>query len=701
MKLTNYIEYIKNPLSEAKSRVVIIHPGEELTSLHRFLKESGSTELFLSDLVKEDAWLPMPREVFERIGNAVQMQMVDNTPLALLGLPGYLALLTGENKRAAISALREWVDSTMGREAVCVLHDDASINLIIEDIFSNPRYRQGKQLLTIKTGFEPQPSTTQMEVIIVGADLTSLIPEKCDSFQQYLRRAEEYPNDNSIRRIVVASEKELPGLSDEIQQLITLRNFARAIYGVDDIALSEDALRWMCELAKSEGVGIALSEIFKSRFFPEGKIINRVLCVYDRHHGIEREVLLWLIKQVAPKGSYLEYIIRKEEVLFDNFRSAYITGATECLDRSDEYATERKDAILEANIKMSDADIRVFISRCVEETTSRVAPWLNCGTRGEQAELLRRSFNDGIVSNATKIVYPEASAYLNSALVFEESPLYEYFAEYRELKITNRVTQEFYEKARCDGRWSSVQSRDMIVQKYVADNTCALLVVDAMGAEWLPMLIELAQERNIGVESLTIGEAHLPTATEFNCIHWPASERRLPDIKRFDNIVHNGSEAHETQKAEENLAAALDVIGNDVIPRVAAGLTQFERVLVTADHGSSRLAVLARQVEPMLARTLPCEASAEIADWRYRKRTAQGGCPPELEETLDGQYWVVRGYDRLPKKGGGQSFELHGGATLEERLVPVVIFSKKGQFVPKARSAGERAQIVEKDDFDL
>ena len=159
--------------------------------------------------------------------------------------------------------------------------------------------------------------------------------------------------------------------------------------------------------------------------------------------------------------------------------------------------------------------------------------------------------------------------------------------------------------------------------------------------------------------------------------------------------------AHETRRAEENLAAALDVIGSEVIPRVADGLAHFERVLVTADHGSSRLAVLARQTDPMLARTLTCEVGAEIADWRYRKRAAQGECPPELEETLDGQHWVVRGYDRLPKRGGGQSFELHGGATLEERLVPVVIFSKTGQFVPKAKVDGGRVQIVEKDDFDL
>lgn len=44
---------------------------------------------------------------------------------------------------------------------------------------------------------------------------------------------------------------------------------------------------------------------------------------------------------------------------------------------------------------------------------------------------------------------------------------------------------------------------------------------------------------------------------------------------------------------------------------------------------------------------------------------------PDSGET----YWVVRGYHRLPKKGG-KKYALHGGASLEERLVPVLIFSK-------------------------
>ncbi len=703
MTLNEYCECIRNSRWESKARVVIVPPGESWTALRGFCRERGDIGLRLSDLVRENAWLPMPDEVFGRVRDAMTAQEASGKAVVLLGIPGYLALLTDENKRAAIVALRKWVDGGSGREAVCLLRGDNGTGLILKDVFANPRYRQGKQLVEIDADqVVPQFEAGRTEVMLVGDDLASFIPETYDTFQKYLRYTEEHPEDSSVRRIVVASEgRELAGLSSEVRQVVCLRDFVRVFYDVADAGLSEDALRWMCERGK-EGAEKTLSEALKTLFFPEGEVEKRVLRVFDGHKGAEREAVLWLVKHVASKGSYLEYVVKQEGVHVGNFHHAYVTGAAEWLDESVVYAGERRDAIWEADARMSGTDIRQFIARCAGESTSRVAPWLNCGTDAEQAELLRRCAVDGVaVSNAVKDVYPEAAAYLNADFVFDDVALEDVFREYRELKMAGRVTPEFYAKAERVAPPSSVQSRDEIAQRYALDTECALLVVDAMGAEWLPMLVALARQQNVGMDLVAVGEVHLPTTTRFNNVHWPDAARQLPDIKRFDNIAHNGAETHETRSAEDNLAAALDVIGGEVLPRVKKGLARFERVLVTADHGSSRLAVLAWQSVPRLARTLACEEGAEVADWRYRERAAQGRCPPELEETLDGKHWVVRGYDRLPKKGGGQGFELHGGATLEERLVPVVIFSRTGQFVPKAKTGSKWAQIVEKDDFDL
>lgn len=705
MTLSEYCDYIRNPLAEAKARVVIVPPGEKWTALRRFCQERGDIELRLSDLVKEGAWLPMPDEVFGRVRDAMSAQEASGKALVLLGMPGYLALLTNENKRGAIAALREWVEGVSGQEAVCFMRSGDGTGLMLKDVFANPRFSLGKQLIEIDTEQVPHEEAESIlgrtELMLVGDELASFIPEACDTFQKYLRYTEEHPGDSSSRRIVVASEgRELAGVSAEVRQVVSLHDFARVFYGIENAGLSEEALRWMCARGK-DGAGKTMSETLKALFFPGGDVSKRVLRVFDGRMGAEREALLWLVKNIASTGSFLECVVRQEGVHVDNFRSAYVTGAAEWLDGSVEYADERRAAICEADVIRSDADIRQFIARCTCDSTSRVAPWLNCRTEAEKTELLRRCSVDGIVSNAVKEVYPEAAAYLNTDPVFGEAALEEYFKEYRELKMAGRVTTEFYERTQVAVPPISVKSRDAMVQRDASDIGCALLVVDAMGAEWLPMLVALARERNLGMVSVAIGSAQLPTSTRFNNIHWPDTARRLPDIKRFDNIAHNGAEMHEARSPEKDLAAALDVIGNEVLPRVAEGLTRYERVLVTADHGSSRLAALAWQSEPRLAHTITCEEGGEVADWRYRERAVQGGCPPELEETLDGKYWVVRGYDRLPKKGGGQGFELHGGATLEERLVPVVIFSRTGQYIPREKSGGKRAQIVEKDDFDL
>lgn len=704
MILNEFCEYIRNPLATAKARVVLLPPGDTWTALRRFYEGRGGVELRLSDLVKENSWLPMPDEVFERVHAAMLEPPLNGEVVVLLGMSGYLALLKDQHKRTAIAALRGWVNSVSGRDAICLLRNDESTKKLLKGIFSNPRYRSGKQLIEVDTehatfsGAEEELNHT--EVMLVEAELASLIPEACDTFHKYLQYTEEYPNDSSVRRIVVASEgRELAGLSAEVKQVVCLRDFARVFYSVDDMDLSDDALRWMCERGKNSS-GQRLISALTTVFFAGGDILRHVLRIFDGQRRAEREVLLWVLKNIAPTRSYLKCVFTQDGITTINFRSAYVTGAVQCLDKAPLYADERRDAILESGILVSDADIRQFINFCKQESTSLVAPWLNCGTSSERAELLRRCAADGIVSNSIKDVYPEMSAYMNSDNFFDDSTIEEYFRDYRKLKIANRITQEFYFRA-AGMSPCGVPSRDAILQKYVLDEQCALLVVDAMGAEWLPMLVTMARKRNLGVDLIAVGQAQLPTSTAFNPIHWPYDARRLQDIKRFDNIVHNGIELHELRLDEENLAEALSVIGKVVVPKIIEGLTQFERVLVTADHGSSRLAFLAWHLDPRLTRNLECDDGADIANSRYRERAAQGSCPSELEETLDGRFWVVRGYDRLPKRGGGWSFELHGGATLEERLVPVVVFSKTGRFEPKMKIVDTRAQIVEKDDFDI
>ena len=154
---------------------------------------------------------------------------------------------------------------------------------------------------------------------------------------------------------------------------------------------------------------------------------------------------------------------------------------------------------------------------------------------------------------------------------------------------------------------------------------------------------------------------------------------------------------------EENIAELLEVVDQNIMIRVQDELRNYRRVIVTADHGCSRLAVLASQSDPPLARSIKIEELEAAESVRYCKKPSTGQCPSELQESVDGQYWVVKGYERISKKGG-LGFAVHGGATLEEVLVPFVVFScEASQNVAprKVESSTTKAQIVEDPDFDL
>ncbi|MDR0705546.1 MAG: hypothetical protein LBF88_11235, partial [Planctomycetaceae bacterium] len=170
-------------------------------------------------------------------------------------------------------------------------------------------------------------------------------------------------------------------------------------------------------------------------------------------------------------------------------------------------------------------------------------------------------------------------------------------------------------------------------------------------------------------------------------------------IKTLDNIVHYGVRKNEQTEYYENIVEVLDKILPLVFNVIAQNIDKYDRIILTADHGSSRLAVIANELE--LVKTLVNPSNEKPDDWRYIKCPEDKHCPEEFIETLDGQFWVVRGYNRLPKQGGKQ-YELHGGYTPEETLVPFIVFNKHS--TPESQPAVQtqtKQQIKEKDDFDI
>jgi hypothetical protein len=361
------------------------------------------------------------------------------------------------------------------------------------------------------------------------------------------------------------------------------------------------------------------------------------------------------------------------------------------------FAAERADALTGLPV---ESLIVEFIG--LTKGVDSASVFLNCGTEVERVEIVRRVSKLDLTTGSPQVfqrLCPALADYLSNEFDYGTNDLNAYFREYRNLKITNTITEAFVKKAFALASPPSVPSRDSLLLHVRTDNT-ALLVVDGMGAEYCPLLFALAKRRNMHIESFTITSAKLPTSTEFNPIQWDA-ERILDEVRNVDNIAHNAAVKNERCTPERNIAAVLRVIETDVFNRIAAGLMNFPRVVVTADHGSSRLAVLAHNAR--LGDTLPWDG--QPLDWRYSLAPENCDRPSEFAQQYhpdSGEtYWVVRGYNRLPKLGGKPN-ELHGGASLEERLVPVVVFTRAASVVqPKQTDKRTTEQIVDRMGFDI
>ena len=329
-------------------------------------------------------------------------------------------------------------------------------------------------------------------------------------------------------------------------------------------------------------------------------------------------------------------------------------------------------------------------------------PWLNCGTEAEHCELIRR-VADSDLRNGLPIEiarqYPQLGMYLSES-DYIPAEYRDYFREYRALKVMDYVTPEFVQMAESIKVDRSVKSRATVLSEYDVDENI-LQVVDGLGCEYIPYIEAIMGEYGFKVEGIYVVWANLPTITEFNDIEWTPG-CVLNEIKCVDNIAHNGKSAHEINTHEENLEAVLSQLQHELVKRVLENIDSGKRIIITSDHGTSRLVTLADKQG--LSSTIPYD---NPDSWRYVKDN--GRAQPEGVETAianNVNYWVAKGYHHFNKKGGNRTNEHHGGGSIEERLVPIIVLNGRTRpikFTPSesktVSTEHDSSQIIENDIF--
>ena len=130
-------------------------------------------------------------------------------------------------------------------------------------------------------------------------------------------------------------------------------------------------------------------------------------------------------------------------------------------------------------------------------------------------------------------------------------------------------------------------SRYSILNQYQGKD-CIAFWVDGMGAEWLPLLLKLLNDNctNATIDH-KIATAVLPTETEYND-QW--NDFDYPYENGILITLHKGN---PDDKDYYSCIASQLMIIEKVADHAKSLLDEYNYVIITADHGSSRIAALA------------------------------------------------------------------------------------------------------------
>ena len=273
-----------------------------------------------------------------------------------------------------------------------------------------------------------------------------------------------------------------------------------------------------------------------------------------------------------------------------------------------------------------------------------------------------------------KSVYKDLYLYIKDYR-YNKPLLDKYFSLYTHSKVINRVLPEIEnlvnEQATLREYNLLLEPRTAKIDKIDKENS-QLYFVDAMGVEYLSYILAKCKEQKLMANIITC-TANLPSITSKNKEFVAEFENDgiiVNSEKRLDEIKHHGTDDYDYRQRKQPvyLIKELEII-DDILEKIKLKLTQgvYKKAIMVSDHGASRLAVI-HNTENMWE----MESKGEHSGRCCPKADADVRTPFATEE--DG-FWVLANYDRF-RGGRKANVEVHGGATLEEVVVPIIEITK-------------------------
>lgn len=393
--------------------------------------------------------------------------------------------------------------------------------------------------------------------------------------------------------------------------------------------------------------------------------------------------LYWLLLKVqgASEDAYLSYALGKSRHWRDLWEHIFLSLSSLSFQmREFEKYCEGRKRLLEGQTIPA-----TWVSEYQDaiEQKGRDAIWyLFAGTAWEEKMLFQcladYDYTKEEVMGVLKTHFPDLFAYMKSFTftMHQKVPerlvplLTKYFDDYKWQKLMNHLTPDFKAQVNTLAEhrvYNQFPIRSLALSQMKKENTM-MYFVDALGVEYLSYISEKCKTYGL-LLSIQVVHGELPSITSQN------TEFMNPgviNIKDLDELKHESQTYnYEKQKIPLHLVAELKAI-DGVLQTIRDGLLmkEMKSAIIISDHGATRLAVLNDE-----------EYGAEFIVGESKGQHSGRCCQVEEDPGIpfaayENGYAVLANYMRF--KGSRKAdVEVHGGATLEETLVPLLQISLK------------------------
>lgn len=619
------------------------------------LQQVGLTVVRLSDYCSKPDRFPNIDDLIDNF----RMSDVDykSNKSVVVGLGEYLSL-RGED--FAIRELKRLKNTTLGNARVVLLMRGITqqAKAVIED--DNKMYAQERAFVEANTPCDI--SVVNISTTVAkkeNAGIKELLRDFENGMTGQVKCSSQLAFDNSLMSVTTISTP---------YDLFRLE--ANDFYLQESIGTEDQWYALLDEYKKSNGS-------FENIFRKYG-IDNNNEIFYQLASGLEFKNWLYFLylklNQKQLKNAYLKYVIENTDV-FSDFKTSVLTAICNIAHtdaRFKSFYKDRKALVRE----FPESDVAIFLKANevdIKESIYR----LTDNTMLEKKSIIQWISQYGLIDEIA-FIYPDLHDYLGS-YVFETTSfskeLTEYFNQYRLQKVTNKLNPDFIdlveEYAQC-AKYAKLPTRDSAINLIQDKKNAYLYWIDALGVEYIPYFIACAKKKGLSLH-IEVTRCDLPTITEMNkgfYDNWQSDKKfkedRLDDIKHHDK----GGYFFTSDETPIHLAGELQVI-HDAVDRAAMELALHtcKSFVISSDHGSSRLAVIKKQFEKY-----ETDTQGEHSGRCCKKFD---GCDLKNAEEENG-YIILKDYGRF-KGGRKANVEVHGGASLEEIVVPVITLTLKNQ----------------------